>query len=69
MLSIAVDSTTSIIWNVTPITSTMTNKAELIGGTMMLGCFISVEIFTILLEITELKVDNSPLQKVFFKGV
>ena len=25
--------------------------------------------FVILLEMTELKVDNSPLQKVFFKGV
>ena len=39
MLSIAVESA-SIIWNVTPIASTMTTKAEFIGGLTVLRCFI-----------------------------
>ena len=73
MLSIAVDSA-SIIWNVAPIGSTMTKKTEFIGGPTVQRCFISVfkylhANFAILLEMTELKADNNPLQKVFFKGV
>ena len=73
MLSIAVDSA-SIIWNVAPIGSTMTKKTEFIGGPTVQRCFISVfkylhANFAILLEMTQLKADNNPLQKVFFKGV
>ena len=73
MLSIAVESA-SIIWNVIPVASTMKKKTEFIGGPTVLRCVISVfkylhANFAILLEMTELKVDNNPLQKVFFKGV
>ena len=75
MLSIAAESA-SIIWKVTPIASTMTIKAEFIGEPTVLRCFGIISVFkylhasiAILLEMTELKVDNSPLQKVFFKGV
>ena len=43
MLSIAVDSA-SIIWIVTPIASTMTIKAEFIGGPMLPRCFIIISV-------------------------
>ena len=74
MLSIAVDSA-SITGNMTPIASTMTIKAEFIGRTVLI-CFMTISVlkyshanFAILIEMTEHKVDNSPLQKVFFKSV
>ena len=69
MLSIAVDSA-SIILNVTPIASTMTIKAEFIGGPTVLRCFIIISVFKylhanfpILLEMTEFKVGKFRFKK------
>ena len=54
--------------NVTPIASTMTIRAESVGRPAVLRCFIIISVFkylhanfAILLEMTELKVDNGPL--------
>ena len=67
MLSIVVDTLLTVLrlfgmWP--PIARTMTIKAEFIGGPTVLRCFISVfkylhKNFAILLEMTELEVDNS----------
>ena len=58
-----------------PPPGTITIKAEF-GGRTVLICFMIISVlkyshanFTILIEMTELEEDNSPLQKVFFMSI